>query len=112
MILLIRPLTLEPRPGDGAFLLRSLAALLPPFIQGVLMTQRLSDSETRPTAETDDLSSERQRLIDDLAHLVLHVHRHRLRQCTDPTVDVPAHSATNPSEVTTDLPCDAVPEST
>lgn len=76
------------------------------------MTQRLSDSETRPTAETDGLSSERQRLIDDLAHLVLHVHRHRLRQCTDPTVDVPAHSATNPSEVTTDLPCDAVSEST
>lgn len=76
------------------------------------MTQRLSDSETRPTAETDGLSSERQRLTDDLAHLVLHVYRHRLRQRTDQAVDVPTDSAANPSEVTTDPPCDAVPEST
>ena len=76
------------------------------------MTPLLSDSENHPKAETDGLSSERQRLIDDLAHLVLHVHRHRLRQSTDPAVDVPAHSATNPSEVTTDPPWDAVPEST
>lgn len=76
------------------------------------MTPLLSDSDTRPMAETDGFPSERQRLIDDLAHLVLHVHRHRLRHRTDPTVDVPSHSATNPSEVTTDPPCDAVPEST
>lgn len=76
------------------------------------MTPLLSDFETCPTAESDGLSPERQRLIEDLAQLVLYAHRHRLRQRTDRRDDGPADPSATPPDVTAHSPDGTAPGAT